>query len=673
MLARGTRETTRAEVLRALEALDPAQVLWVSDEPPTRFEGVPPRALASRLGAAFDVVVLDLHAAIDADVLGQAHGLVWGGGVLVLRLPPSDAPAADPRLAVEPFAPTDVGTRFAERVERALASEDVEPVVPIAAVRRRRAGGTAEQSEVVARLSAAFVDAAPTMQALLADRGRGKSSALGLALRCALRREPALRVAVTAARPEATAELLRFTGERARFVPPRELLHGASEHDVVIVDEAAQLPVPLLRALVERHPTARMAFASTVHGYEGTGRGFLLRFLRWLERGPRPLTTLTLREPIRWDEGDPVERLVFEALALDAEPWIAPADFDASRLEARQLDRDALSRSPRLLRELFGLLVQAHYRTAPSDLHRLLDAPNLAVHASMHDGHVVAACLVAREGGLSLARCEALARGRGRIRGHALADTLITHASRPEAGTLSIVRSVRIATHSALRGMGLARRLVEHVHETYAPDLFGTLFGATPELLRFRRALGYTLVRVGVSRGARTGEPAAVMVRPVTPRAEALVAELRLDLARALPLQLELLAAEGEPWLDPPLVDAIRADVSDPSPLTVAERDAEVVHYLNGPRPFEGAAFAIVPFVDAHAERLERLPELERALIEARVRKRLPWAEVARAAGYPSVAAAMRALRPALRSFAQAAHGDDACFGSPNRRATAVG
>src|SRR5690606_38647685 len=124
--------------------------------------------------------------------------------------------------------------------------------------------------------------------------------------------------------------------------------------------------------------------------------------------------------------------------------------------------------------------------------------------------------------------------------------------ARPEAGTLMMVRSVRIITHPALRRHGLARALVDHVHGHYAPDLFGTMFGATPELVAFRRAVGYELVRLGASKSARAGEPTAVMVRPVSARASRLVADLRADLARDLPIQLALIAAD-EHGLDPAL------------------------------------------------------------------------------------------------------------------------
>src|SRR5690606_5427834 len=113
------------------------------------------------------------------------------------------------------------------------------------------------------------------------------SSALGLALaELAARGHPRERL-VTGPSEAAVAELLRFAAGAARFVALPELLAGPPRAAVIVVDEAAQLPVPLLQRLVVHQHTAALAFATTTHGYEGTGRGFVLRFLAWLSRrGP---------------------------------------------------------------------------------------------------------------------------------------------------------------------------------------------------------------------------------------------------------------------------------------------------------------------------------------------------------------------------------------------------
>ncbi len=651
---RGTPDETRARAADLVRAQ--RDVLWVSARDPG---ATPPPEVKRELGRSYDAVVLDLHDALDADVIGQSHGLVWGGGALVMRLPPAgEAPSeARARLVVEPFVAADVGLRFFARVERVFgrappsgAAPDA-PLPPATRVER----GTSEQAEVADVLARALRAREPQLAALLSDRGRGKSSALGLALR----NHPG-QVAVCAGQAESTSEIFRFAfGDprvrregRVRFVPPAELAHADTRYDAIVIDEAAQLPVPRLREITARHASTTIAFASTARGYEGTGRGFVLRFLAQLRADPRPLRELRLDAPIRWSAGDPLERAVFDALLLDAQPAPAPAQ-PAAALTHAVLDKDALARDEARLRELFGLLVHAHYRTTPSDLHRLLDAPNLRVHALLDGARVVAASLVALEGGLDPERCAALARGAARIRGHALPDTLVCHSGRVDAGSLRMIRSVRIAVHPDARRRGLGRALVDHVHATYAPDLFGTVFGATAELLAFRRQSGYALVRVGASRGTRTGEPAAVMLRPVTPAARALVADLRADLARDLPLQRALLA--GELALDPALEAALAEGLPPPAPLDDARLEAIVRAYVGGPRPFEAAAYAVSAFVERHADALDGLDGA--ALIEARVRQRASWAEAARVAGFPSVPAAMRALRRAVRALAVRAGG----------------
>jgi tRNA(Met) cytidine acetyltransferase len=671
-LLRGPADETAARAARLVSRLAPEAVLWVGDETPpgSGLAPVAPKRVGGLLGRSFDAVVLDLHAPVDAGLLGQAQGFVWGGGALIVRAPPAGAPwPPSPALCLPPFTLEDVGARFATRVETALSAAATNPAddgVPLAPTSHAPAG-TPEQAALVEALTEALASETPSISVVLADRGRGKSAALGLALRALVgagRRSP--RVVVTASTPDAAAEVLRFAGTaagtEAPFVPLTTLL-GPEEAlpplDVLVVDEAASLPVPVLQRLVQRHPHARMAFATTTRGYEGTGRGFVLRFLAWARAQARPVFEHALSTPIRWAAGDPLETHLLAMLALDA----GPAEIDATRgpVDAAatryvELDRDLLARDEPLLREVFGLLVHAHYRTTPGDLHRALDAPNLSLHALLWGEHVVAAALMAREGGLPPDLCDAMAAGRTRVRGHALADTLVTHGGHPEAGGLSMARSVRIATHPGLRRLGLARRLVECIHAALDSrvDLIGTVFGATPELLAFRRALGYRLVRVGVSRGTRTGEPAAVMVRPATLAAHRLVDALLADLAWALPTQLAL-QSRDELVLDEALVTALMAGPPvSPAPAapTAADVDAAVAAYLGGPAPCEGAAWALGPWVRDRADALRALSAPERALISARLLERRSWAAAAKAAGYSGVPAAMRALRPALRALA---------------------
>ena len=663
--------------MSVLAQLPPDEVLWIGDAPPGLTQ-VAPGGVRRLLGQAFSAVVLDLHDGLSADVLGQCAGLVFGGGRLLLRLPPTDAAplTKQAELAVYPFLPHEVGQRFWARFVRCLAKTDACLPASSFAAPDRCVTPDAEQARVVDQLVAGLSAASPSLWTLIADRGRGKSSALGLALRQVLAVRP-WRIAVSAESPAAAQEIFRFaTGDPQpptegplRFVEPRQLTAVQDAFDVIVIDEAAQLPVPLLVSITQRHPLARLAFASTGRGYEGTGRSFVLRFLAWAAREGRPLVQLSLARPVRWAPHDPLERFVDHALALDAEPApfdeLLPASSSAGEVTAlaeppvhRLLDRDALAENEQLLRDFFGLLVHAHYRTTPSDLHRMLDAPNLDLHALLLRGRVVAASVVAREGGLSAALCAQLHKGQGRIRGHALPDTLISHAGYVEAGLLQMVRSVRIAVHPALRRRRLAALLVEQIHRFYPQaELFGTVFGATAELVCFRRQLGYELVRIGASRGSRTGEPAAVMLRPVSPRAKALFAALRQDLALNLPLQLALLEADGEVCLDDSLREAVSVHLPALRSLSAEQRHRLIRHYLLGPQPFDALAQVLTDYVSSHQAQLAQRSVREQRLLTARVLLRLPWAQVCRDAAYPTIPAAMRALRPALRALYESVDG----------------
>ena len=418
-------------------------------------------------------------------------------------------------------------------------------------------------------------------------------------------------------------------------MPLRALLR--ERFDVVVIDEAAQVPVPMLQRIVQFQEEAHLAFSTTTHGYEGTGRGFALRFVDWL----RPDLELTLREPIRWDADDPLEKLVFEALLLDCE-LAEPGDGEVS---IETLDRNTVS--TQCLREFFGLLVHAHYRTTPGDLQRMLDAPELELHAALQDGHVVGATVVAAEGELEPSLSQAAALGAVRLKGHALADALVAHMGLPDAGALKLRRSVRIAVHPALRRRGIATRLVEHVHRRHDPDLFGTMFGATADLVAFRRSLGYEVVRLSASRGTRTGEPSVMMLNPRSRAARDIVHLCRQNLARELPLQLELLQADEELDLDPALITALHQDLPPPTPLTDDEAHTLAHDYAYGPRTFESCASAVIHI--AETADITTLPEPERTVLEQRALARRGWFHTTETAGLPSVRAAMRALRKAVR------------------------
>ncbi|MCG7904947.1 MAG: tRNA(Met) cytidine acetyltransferase, partial [Candidatus Thiodiazotropha taylori] len=98
------------------------------------------------------------------------------------------------------------------------------------------------------------------------------------------------------------------------YVAPDRLIRENPRGDLLLVDEAAAIPTPVLIKLLEHYP--RIAFATTVHGYEGTGLGFNHRFKKHLDQQRPQWREIQLKTPIRWAMDDPLEQLVFRMLAL---------------------------------------------------------------------------------------------------------------------------------------------------------------------------------------------------------------------------------------------------------------------------------------------------------------------------------------------------------------------
>ncbi|MFB6123132.1 MAG: tRNA(Met) cytidine acetyltransferase TmcA [Haloferacaceae archaeon] len=522
------------------------------------------------LGTTREAVVLDAHAAFSPNALGRVVGAVDGGGLLVLVTPPLDTwPARrddfDETLAVPPFSVDDVTGRFRERLVETLRTHPGVAVVDVDDETVER-DGTTDPPPATAHRQVDFPDdrtfpdaayeacltsdQAETLTALErlresgqavvveADRGRGKSSAAGIAAAClaadgrdVLVTAPGFRNASEAfgraretltalgslALDDAEAHVLETAaGGRVRFAKPPSAAALPDDPDVVLVDEAAALPVRLLARFLDA-PAA--GFCTTVHGYEGAGRGFSVRFRDRLDGSGLEVTEVRMDEPIRYAPGDPVEVWAFRALLLDARPAVDQlvADATPEATTYRAVSPDELVEHEEYLREVFGLLVLAHYRTEPDDLARLLDAPNVELRVLEHDDRVVSVALLAREGDLSAETREAMYVG-SRVRGNMLPDVLTSQLRDPAAAAPVGYRVLRIATHHAVRSSGLGSRLLDRVHDEFADavDWLGVGFGATPRLLRFWRRNDYRTVHLSTTRNATSGEYSALLLRPTS-------------------------------------------------------------------------------------------------------------------------------------------------------------
>lgn len=671
---RGQSVSTADELLTQLEFSD---VAWYSDKVPAGRKGCHAEAAFSLLGNEVDALVFDAWSGFDPDAFGALTGSLRAGGLLLLLIPELKSwPAYDDpqkrRITVFPYAATDVGGRFVQRLARLVRSDTNSLVLieqghltrtPTAAEAQAAPVGreitdtacqTRDQQDAVEAVIRVATGHGRRPVVLVSDRGRGKSAALGIAA-ARLWQQGKRRIVITAPRRDAAETTIRHADrlklkpeDQLQFVAPDELLELTSPVDLVLVDEAAAIPAPLLEGLLKRF--SRIAFATTVHGYEGTGRGFALRFSRLLDAHTNSWKSLQLDTPIRWAVNDPLETLVFRMLALDAEPASATCFNEFGSVddyELQVLDRDELANDESRLSEIFGLLVQAHYRTRPMDLRHMLDGPNLEIYILRAGNHVAATALVASEGGFDAQAAEAIWAGRSRPHGHLLPETLTAHLGLLSAPALLAARIMRLTVHPALQGRGLGSRLVQEITTRAADqgfDYVGASFGVTPQLLRFWRRLGWTSVRISIHKGASSGSHSALLLNPLTPSGADLQRSARQRFFAQFPDQL----SDSLRTLEPALVVGLLDQADDFAPVPDAEDHQDLYAFAHARRQVEvtiGSLWRFTLRCCMCGEGISRLSSVQRDLLVARVLQKRPWPACVQLTGLTGRKQALQALR----------------------------
>ena len=191
----------------------------------------------------------------------------------------------------------------------------------------------------------------------------------------------------------------------------------------------------------------------------------------------RPFTRfaqeITLSQPIRYSQNDPVEKWLYKLLALS--PSTAPISSRPSPLDCSlySVDRDALFShhplSESFLHRMMSLYTSAHYKNTPDDLQMLSDAPHhrvfvlLAPDAASDDGddddesaeklpEILAVVQVALEGNINRKTVEAqLSRGQ-RSSGDLIPWTISQQFGESEFAKLSGARIVRLAVSEDVQG-----------------------------------------------------------------------------------------------------------------------------------------------------------------------------------------------------------------------------
>ncbi|XP_046636526.1 RNA cytidine acetyltransferase-like [Daphnia pulicaria] len=372
--------------------------------------------------------------------------------------------------------------------------------------------------------------------ALTAARGRGKSAALGLSMAAAVAFGYS-NIFVTSPSPENLKTLFEFifkgfdalqysehedysitqssNPEFNKAVVRVDIFHDhrqtiqyihptdaakLGQAELVVIDEAAAIPLPLVKALLGPY---LVFMASTVNGYEGTGRSLSLKLIEQLRVQSRPmgastkhkevdskllgrsLAEITLDESIRYRNGDACEAWLNHLLCLDATlaPPMPAGCPSPENCDLYYVDRDALfsydKASEAFLQRVMSLMVSSHYKNTPNDLQMLSDAPAhhlfclLGPLASSggktHEVFcVIQVCL---EGDISSASImQGLARGQ-RSSGDLIPWTVGTQFLDQDFPKLSGARVIRIATHTDYQGMGYGSRALELLEKYYERNM----------------------------------------------------------------------------------------------------------------------------------------------------------------------------------------------------------
>ncbi|KRT79975.1 hypothetical protein AMK59_8141, partial [Oryctes borbonicus] len=369
---------------------------------------------------------------------------------------------------------------------------------------------------------------------LTASRGRGKSAALGLSVAAAIAFGYS-NIFVTSPSPENLNTFFEFVFKGFDALEYQEhidygliqstnpdfnkaiirvnvfrehrqtiqYIHPAdsnmlSQAELVVIDEAAAIPLPYVKGMLGPY---LVFLASTINGYEGTGRSLSLKLLQQLRvqavpvgantnvvakkdnaaATGRSLHEITLEESIRYKGGDDVEAWLTKLLCLDATS-VAPLLSGCpppDNCDLYYINRDTLfcyhRASEEFLQRLVALYVASHYKNTPNDLQMMSDAP--AHHLFCLLGpinpnaktlpEILVVIQVCLEGEISRnSVVESFSRGK-RASGDLIPWTIGQQYQDPDFPRLCGARIVRIATHPDYQGMGYGAKALNLLKDYY--------------------------------------------------------------------------------------------------------------------------------------------------------------------------------------------------------------
>ncbi|MCT8720449.1 GNAT family N-acetyltransferase [Glaesserella parasuis] len=483
------------------------------------------------LGQEFPYAVYDMRASsgvcLNLDALAIVAGTIQEGGTLYLVCPEWDNLEQQVDFdALRWNAQQPIATPNFFRYFKTLVNEILPPFtgeVPCEAGGRGEIVFTQDQQNIFDNLPLDPAD----VHLILAPRGRGKSTLSG---KLAEKLSQQYTVSITARSHSALPNFWKgIESDKVQFFAPDRLIQMIEQQNIspkqwLFIDEAASLPLPMLQQFCAYFD--KVVLTTTTQNYEGTGRGFCLKFLPTLSRSTKQWT---LSQPLRWGENDPLEAFINQLLLL--EDKIPPSAFGSS-------PRKQGERSIEQYTNFYHLLAQAHYKTTPTDLRRLFDAPDQRYFYLEEQEKLIAGCWAVNEGGLDDELTQAIWRGERRPQGNLVAQYLCFQGNLPDACRLKSVRISRIAVQPEYQKQGYGKRLVSQIISQMPPlvDFVSVSFGLTPELLRFWQSCGFSLVQVTPTPEASSGYHSAMMIYPLSVQGKIFAQQAKQQFERDFPL-----------------------------------------------------------------------------------------------------------------------------------------
>ncbi|MEZ8608061.1 GNAT family N-acetyltransferase [Vibrio sp. 10N.239.311.G01] len=585
----------------------------------TPFEGVihaPVKKGQQLLGRECQVLVCDFREQFDANGFSAALGSLVGGGLLLV-LPPKVNASEDS----ESFGQRWLKRHFDKLMSVSQHNEACDVVQATHVLPQMQSAQNGldkfEQQNTAVELVKKVVSGHRKRPLILtADRGRGKSSTLGIAAAQLLVERHGFNIVVTAPSVKAVepvfshasqglescevvnATHIRHQGGSLRFVATDELLKSKPDCDLLLVDEAAAIPIPMLKSMVDIYH--RMVFSTTVHGYEGSGRGFGIKFESWLSEHRPGWKGFKLEQPIRWNSNDPLEAWLFDCFLLGNDASVTESAVDEiegfsadaiNQLNLGELSKSECLANPEQLQQCFSLLVDAHYQTSPNDLMQFLNNPAIRLYAAWQQGECLGCMLVTEEGGLDSELITQIQLGKRRPQGHLAPVLLANQLGCTHAASSRCLRVMRIAVSARHQGLGIGRWMLAQLsQQTSQADYLATSFGATSELISFWRGSEFEAVHIGHQRDQASGCHSVLMVKALNSNSQGWISQVQNHFERSYCFLVSGSLVSLE-------TDMVRA-LLPKSVHTVSEFETQLVrNHVNGGNSYDAISFSVLNLI----------------------------------------------------------------------------